>query len=152
MIKKIAIILSMFLLSLTLTSCSMLEDVVGSVTSTSIVGNKYEFSKSNIKLNEKLMAESNSMSPMEFAELLLSETPYIKIIEIESDSYLIVENLDGERRGYSYHIEDNMVIVHQVKYIFVIKTGQLILDYHLISESHQKYYDEANYVFKRVYF
>ena len=150
MIKKIVIILSIFLLSLTLSSCSILEDVVGSVTSTFIVGNKYEFSESNIKLNEKLIAES----PSDFSWLVpsLPEIPNVKIIEIDSYSHLTMESLAGVRRGYSYHIEDNMVIVHQASCIFVVKTGQLVLDCHLQDELYQTCYDEANYVFKRVYF
>ena len=50
MFKKIAILLSVFLLSLTLSSCSILEDVIGKLTGTSIIGNTYALEGFDIEM------------------------------------------------------------------------------------------------------
>ena len=105
MFKKLAIILSVFLLSISVSSCSMLEEVVGKLMGTSIIGNTYVLEGFDIE-----------MKPGSYYTLEQIENEAINQIGCTQFTVIDEENIEcyiyGEYFIVNYYVvDDSMFLV-----------------------------------------
>ena len=142
MIKKIATLLSVLLLSFTLASCSMLEDVLGSFGEPDVVGNKYSFTTVNVKVKRN--------SPYDESEI---ESWVRNYIAVETFEFIDEETVkfsyeDGSYANLKYCKKDGQYYLDG-DIPFDIKLNSIVIDFFDVNDSYSQYCDEIELVFEK---
>lgn len=141
MIKKITLILSVLLLSLMLTSCSI-EDVLESFTTADVSGKTYVFDEIRIDFKEGYENKENAIRDTVVNMLDVREVVF-------DDEYCQVIGHSGHSYGhYDYEVSLNTVIIYaNTELTFKASKEGLVIDYFQVSKFFEDYTNSIEVIF-----